>query len=242
MASSSQRQKLTIGALAFYWPALFILTHIPVPQLVRRAHVSDKSLHFIAYLILVFLFWSAFNPNRKVNWRRASVWWVLLVVAGYGIVDELLQGCIAGRSCDAKDFLANLVGSLTGLIVLSFFTFWSGLLVTVGITIFALTNVARVNLSDLVPVTNAVFNFFAYGFFTVVWLRYIYLFLPSKAPSGKWLASALTLPMVFLLAVRIFSAILGKVFVLQDVVLSVAGVATAVFLAYLLALIHRTNV
>jgi hypothetical protein len=86
------------------------------------------------------------------------------------------------------------------------------------------------------------FNFLAYAFFTVVWIQNMSPFLTPKAPSGKWIITALTLPMVFLLAVRIFSAILGKVFILQDVVLSIAGIAAAVFLACILALIRRTRV
>lgn len=237
----SQQKKLTVGALILYWPALFILTHIPVPPLVRKANVFDLILHFVAYLILVFILWFAIYPQRKVSWRKASVWWVLFVLAGYGIVDELLQSCISGRSCDARDFAADLVGVLTGLILFSLFSFWPALLVTVGIVIFALTNVARANLSTLMPVINAMFNFLTYGFFTVVWIQNMYPFLLPRAPSGKWFITALTLPMVFLLAVRVFSAILGKAFVLQDVAFSSAGIATAVFLAYLLALIRRTS-
>ena len=106
----SQQQKLTFGALILYWPVLFIVAHIPIPQLVRRAHVSDKSLHFVAYLILVFLLWFAINPQSKVNWRRAAVWWVLLVIAGYGIADELLQNFVSGRSCDVRDFTSRFSG------------------------------------------------------------------------------------------------------------------------------------
>ncbi len=238
----SQQQKLTLGALILYWPALFILAHIPIPRLVFRANVSDKSLHFVAYLILVFLLWFAINPERKVNWLRASVWWVLLALAGYGIADELLQDCISGRSCDIMDYVADLVGVITGLILFSLFSFWPALLVTAGIVIFALTNVARANLSDIMPVTNAMFNFLAYGFFTAVWIQNAYPFLTPRAPSGKWIITALTLPMVFLLAVRIFSAILGKAFVLQDVVLSIAGIVSAVFLVCILTLIRRPRV
>ncbi len=244
----SRRQKLTIGALILYWLVLFTLAHVPIPQLVFRAHVSDKSLHFTAYLILAFLFWFAINPERKVNWLRASAWWVLLVLAGYGIADEVLQD-LSGRSCDIMDYVADLIGAITGLILFSFFSFWLALLITTSVAIFALTNVARANLADLIPVTNAMFNFLAYGFFTVVWIQCIYLFLSPKAPpllasarkQWGWLITALALPMLFLLAVRVFSAILGKEFVVQDVVLSIAGIVTAVFLAYLLTLFRRTN-
>ena len=237
----SRRQKLITGALIIYWPSLFILAHIPIPQLVRKAHVSDKSLHFIAYLVLVFLFWFVFNPDRKVNWRRAAAWWVLLVIAGYGVVDELLQGCMAGRSCDVRDYVANLGGIVTGLILCSLLNFWLAFLSVSGITIFTLTNVARANLTDLVPITNAMFHFFAYGFFTVVWVRCIYLYLPPKAPGIRWLITALALPIGFLLGVKTFSLILGKAIILQDVIVSVAGITTAVSLICLISLLHRSG-
>jgi VanZ family protein len=238
----SQRQKLTTGALILYWTALFILTHIPIPQLVRKVGVFDLILHFVAYLILVYLLWFALNPDIKVNWRRASVWWVLVVLAGYGIVDELFQSCIPGRTCDVRDFAADLVGIFTGLILFSLFSFWPAFLITVGITIFALTNVARANLADLAPVINAIFHFFAYGFFTVVWIQNIYPFLLPKMPKARWFIVTLLPPTVFLIAVKLFSTILGKEFVVQDMVIAVAGIASAVFLVYLFGLVRKTHI
>jgi len=189
----SRRQKLTIISLLVYWPGVFILAHIPIPQLVYKAQVSDKSLHFLAYLVLVFLLWFAISPDKKVNWRKATVWWVLFVVVWYGVVDELLQGYV-GRNCDVTDFFADLAGTLAGLILFSFFTFWPVLLVVMGTTIFALTNLTRANLAELLPITNAMFHLFAYGFFTMLWLQYIHLFLPMKAPKPKWMIAALALP------------------------------------------------
>jgi VanZ family protein len=234
----SHRQKLTIVPLLLYWPGIFILTHIPIPQLVYKAQVSDKSLHFLAYLVLVFLLWFAISPNKKVNWRKAAVWWVLFVVVWYGVVDEWLQGYV-GRTCDIMDFLADLAGTLAGLILFSFFTFWPVLLVVMGTTIFTLTNFTRANLADLVPITNAMFNLFAYGFFTMLWLQYIHLFLPMKAPKPKWMIAALALPIGFLLTVKLFSVIFGKDFVVQDVIISAVGIITVVATIYLIALFRR---
>ena len=237
----SRRQKLTIISLLVYWPGIFILAHIPIPQLVYKAGVSDKSLHFLAYLILAFLLWFAISPNKKVNWRRAAVWWVLLVVVWYGVADELLQGYV-GRSCDVMDFFANLVGTFAGLILFSFLTFWPVFLVVMGITIFTLTNLARANLADLLPITNAVFHLFAHGLFTVLWIQYIHLFLPTKAPKPKWLIVALALPMGFLLIVKLFSIIFGRYFVVRDIILSVAGITAVVATVYLIALFRRKSV
>lgn len=234
----SLRQKLTIIPLLLYWPTIFVLAHIPIPQLVYMAQVSDKALHFLVYLILVFLLWFAISPDRKVNWRRAAAWWVLFVVVWYGVVDEWLQGYV-GRSCDFMDFAANLAGVVTGLILFSFFTFWSAFLIVTGTTIFLLANLARANLADLLPVTNTVFHLLAYGLFTMLWIRCIHLFLSLKAPKLKRLIVTLALPAGLLLVVRLFSIILGRDFGPRDVILSVAAITAVVVINFLTALFHR---
>ncbi len=220
-----------------YWPIIFILAHIPIPQLVRKAEVSDKIIHFVDYLVLVFLLWFAISPGRKVNWRRAAAWWILLVTVCYGVIDELLQGVVVGRSCDAMDFLADLAGVLTGLILLAFFTFWPAFLVVTGITIFALTNLTRMSLANLLPpAANMAFYLFAYGFFAMLWIQNMRLFLPLKATKLKRLIVALALPMALLVAVKLFSIISGRDFRLQDVIIAAAGIAAVVVTIYLIDL------
>ncbi len=221
-----RRQKLTIILLVFYWPTLFILAHIPVPQLVRKANVSDKGLHFLAYLILTFLFWSTTNPYKKVSWRKATAWLALLALALYGICDELLQGCIQGRSCDAMDFVANLAGMLAALIMLSVFNFQPASLMVTGVTIFGLTNIARVSIADLLPVTNITFHLFGYAFFTLLWIQYIHHFSSLKIPKTKWLIAASIPPTSLLLAVKAGSLILGRSFTITDIIASAIGIAT----------------
>jgi len=223
----SRRQKLSILALAIYWPILFIVSHIPIPNLVRKAGVSDKALHFLAYLVLTFLLWVALNPNRKVRWRRAGVWWLLLALTVYGVVDELLQGYL-GRSCDIRDLGADVAGIVAGLLLFSIFTFWPAALVAAGVTIFGLTNIARANLAELLPITNAIFGLLSYVLFTLLWIRYIQHFDSLRAPKAKWLAAATALPTALLLVVRLFSVVLGRDFGVQDVLVSFAGILAAV--------------
>jgi len=232
----SRQQKLIITSLLIYWPAIFVLAHISIPPLVRKAGVSDKILHFIAYLVLVFLLWFVVSPDRKVNWRRAAAWWVLLITVWYGVVDEVLQGFVAGRSCDVRDFFADLAGVVAGLILFAFFSFWPAFLVVTGITIFALSNLTRVNLVDLLPVTNVVFHLFAYAFFAMLWIRNIHLFLPLKAPDLKWLILASVLPTGLLLAVKVFSVISGRGGTIQDVIIAAVGIAAVVITIYLIGL------
>jgi len=237
----SRQQKLIIISLVFYWVTLFILAHIPIPQLVRKADVSDKGLHLLAYMILSFLLASAINPYKKINWRKAAVWWVLLVIACYGIVDELLQGYVAGRSSDIRDFVADLAGTFTGLIVLSIFTFWPACLIVTGVTIFGLTNIARANLADLLPGINTAFDLFAYALFTLLWIRYLYYSLSLRAPKPKWLIVASILPAGLLWAVKLGSLFLGRSFAIMDVIVSAVGIIVVVGIIFLFGLIRRSS-
>jgi len=241
--SLSRQQKIIIVSLIFYWPVLFILAHIPIPHLIREADVSDKGLHFLAYLILTFLLWSAINPNKKVIWRprvflsktRAGAWWILLIVVLYGICDEALQSFVRGRSCDIKDLVVDLAGSLTGLILLSIFISQPAFLIVTGITIFGLTNISRVNIADLLPVTNTVFHFFAYALFTLLWIQYIRHFPKLVTPKRKWLIVVLILPAGLLLAVTLGSSILGRSFPRTDVIVSAVGIAAVVGIILVIA-------
>lgn len=190
----------------------------------------------MAYLVLVFLLWCAISPDRKVNWRKAAAWWVLLVMVCYGVIDELLQSVVVGRSCDIMDFFADLEGVITGLILLTFFTFWPAFLVVTGITIFALTNLTRINLADLLPVTYTAFLLFSHGFLAILWIQNMQLFLPFKAPKLKWLIVASALPMGFLVAAKLISVISGRDFRLQDVIVAAIGIAAVVITTYLIGL------
>ena len=146
----------------------------------------------------------------KANWRKATVWWILLVTVWYGVFDELLQYFQAGRTADVMDFFANLAGVVTGLILSTCLAFWPALLVVTGITIFTVTNLTRANLADLLPVTNVAFYLFAYGLFTILWIQNIHLFLPLKPPQLKWLIVASTLPTCQPLSASIFLTLSSK--------------------------------
>jgi VanZ family protein len=139
----SRRQKLVLAALLLYWPAIFIGTHIPqFPQWAGQIPVSDKVLHFVAYLFLSFLLWFAVNPDKKVHWRKPAAWIILFAVVWYGVIDEWLQMYV-GRNADVRDFFADLAGAITGLLILTFVNFWPASLVIAGGGIFAMTNFLR---------------------------------------------------------------------------------------------------
>jgi len=241
--SLSRRQKTFLTLLVFYWPAIFILTHMPlehVSKWVLQVHISDKTLHYLAYLLLSFLLWVSIRPLSKVNWRRYDVWWLLLVIVWYGAFDEWLQSYV-GRNCDVMDFFANLAGALTSLILLSIFSFWPVWIILTVVVIFALTNLTRVDMAALLPMTNMLFHLIAYAFLGLIWTRYLHKFLLSTTSKSKELTLAITIPIAFLFAVKLVSAISGKAFKMQDIIISIGSITIVVVLYYTTVLCSRKN-
>lgn len=228
----SYQQKIPTYVLAFYWPTLFILTHIPVPRVVQEADVSDKSLHFLVYLVLTFLLWFSVSGDRKVKWLRAAPWLVLFVIVVYGILDEWLQGYVAGRSCDIRDFFSDIAGALAGLCIFSFLTFWPAGLAVTATFIFGITNVTRANLADLLPVTNTVYHLFANASLAVFWINCMHIFYPVKSPKARWFISAMAGPIGFLIIVKLFSVMAGKELAFVDMATAFGATAIVVIAFY----------
>ena len=230
-----KRHILTIITLVFYWPGIFILTHIPVPASpLFEIHVSDKTLHFLAYFILVFLLWFAINPNAKVSWRKPAAWWILFVVVWYGVFDEWLQGYV-GRDPDVMDFLADLSGSAAALILLSVLNFWTAALIVTGGTIFLFTNFARANPAQWIGLPGPFFYLLIYIFFSVLWMRWMYHFVPVRITRPKWLIGALGMPLLFLTLTNLFSLIVVGNEKILSIVFSAVGIIAVVLTAYLTA-------
>ncbi len=241
MALSLQR-KITIVLLALYWPTLFVFAHIPIPRVVREADVSDKSLHFLAYLILVYLLWFAIRGDAKVSWRGLGPWCMLAALAVYGVLDEWSQSFVAGRSCDIRDLVADMTGTLTGLVLFSVFAFWPAGLCVVAIVIFGLTNVTSANLGDLMPVTSGAFHLFAYATFAMLWVQHkrhsrFGARLPKTGINRLVVISAA--PLALLLFVKLFSLVFDRAFGVRDMLISAGGIGAVIAGVYLTSLFGR---
>lgn len=241
MALSRQR-KITIVLLALYWPTLFVFAHIPIPQAVREADVSDKTLHFLAYLVLVYLLWFAVRGDQKVSWRGIGPWCVLAALAVYGVLDEWSQSFVAGRSCDIRDLFADMTGTLAGLILFSVFTFWPAGFCVVAIVIFGLTDVTSANLGDLMPVTSGMFHLFAYATLTILWVQHVRHSRLGvrlhKTRTGRLLV-ILGGPLALLLLVKSFSMVFDTAFGVRDMLISAGGIGVVIAGAYVAPLLGR---
>jgi VanZ family protein len=109
---STRLRQVTALALAAYWIALFIGTHVPVPEGMGVGN-KDKWIHFAAYAGLAFL------ATMTIAWRvRGSLrgTYLLLIVVGFamfGAFDELTQPLVH-READWFDWFADVTGVLIG--------------------------------------------------------------------------------------------------------------------------------
>ena len=104
--------------LVFYWIFLFTLTTLPTHS-VPAVGVNDKVEHMLAYFGLSFLLYLALLFQKKSSTlKKNAILFTLLFVFAYGILDEVHQLLIPGRSCELLDFLADILGSVIGVIVL----------------------------------------------------------------------------------------------------------------------------
>lgn len=225
-----RRHKYILLILLVYWPGLFVLTHIPIPDLARQSGMSDKVMHGSAYLALVFLWWFSISPYKKVDWRRAKVWLTLAVMVWYSAFDEWLQGRI-GRSVDIADFFADLGGVVFGLLILSIFSFWQSCLIISGVFIFAVTNLSTIDMFAEMPWINISFHFVGYAGFTLIWIQYMQRYIPLV--RVKWFAAALGLPVTLLAGVKLCSIGLGKPVSFIDSGTALVAISAAVIVSYL---------
>ncbi len=102
--------RLIVIALAIYWVAMFLGTHLSNPPPIAQS-LGDKSKHFGGYLgLAVLLHFALIDLPLK---RRLLV--TCIVVAIYGALDELTQALVPGRFADVKDYVADLCGMVVGV-------------------------------------------------------------------------------------------------------------------------------
>jgi VanZ family protein len=107
--------RLTKIALAVYWLALVVATHIPPSTNLPSVETSDKLLHGVAYMILAFLLAAAWELSvGRLNGRHLVVAW--LAVIAWAAIDEITQIPV-GRVADFWDWMADAGGVAIGILL-----------------------------------------------------------------------------------------------------------------------------
>jgi len=94
--------------------AMFVGTHLPQGMESTVSH-SDKLIHFSAYMVLTIMALASWELATGIlHPQHFFVVWLCGTL--YGAFDEVTQIPV-GRSCDGMDWLADVVGIVTGLII-----------------------------------------------------------------------------------------------------------------------------
>ena len=100
-----------IGCCSWY---LSSQPHVPLPDF----HLSDKLVHLACFAAFSFFTAMAFFGLKPLDGRRISTAKRILlpavVISLYGIIDEIHQSFVPGRSCSFLDWCADTIGALTG--------------------------------------------------------------------------------------------------------------------------------
>ncbi len=113
---------LTRGQIVLAWtPAvlymgvIWLLSSLDLASLqVSRFPFGDKGVHFVEYSLLgLLLAHAALRTWPRHHPLRPSALAVLIAVL-FGLLDEIHQAMVPGRSSDAFDVLADGIGSFAG--------------------------------------------------------------------------------------------------------------------------------
>lgn len=106
--------------LALYWVILLTATSLPAPDL-PDVWGSDKLKHYLAYGVLSFLLNLTMLVQERQKYTPQKAALVTIVICFfYGVLDELHQIFIPGRSCELLDLIADIIGAVTGSIIVLF--------------------------------------------------------------------------------------------------------------------------
>jgi len=84
--------------------------------------IFRKTLHFIEYGLLAFLFYRAFRGGRGPRWWKKAGLLALVSASAYGFLDELLQSYVPSRFGSPFDWVVDTAGVVTAIGLLA----WMG--------------------------------------------------------------------------------------------------------------------
>jgi len=83
-----------------------------------RFLAADKVAHMVEYAIFALLSYRSMSHLRPSHSERLSFLLSLLLLSVFGLLHEFLQRFIPGRKADLMDYLADLAGGVTVLVIL----------------------------------------------------------------------------------------------------------------------------
>jgi VanZ family protein len=111
-------KRVVTPAAATYWLALYVGTHIPNPDMLIGANVSDKILHFSAYFGLYLVLAVRMRILNEAWPTKRQTIILAAMTSLYSAFDEITQGIpIINRHPDIMDAVADCGGVVAAILV-----------------------------------------------------------------------------------------------------------------------------
>ena len=107
--------------LFLYCSLIFFLSHQPTLPVSMAFPHQDKLIHATAYAVMGILAWRCFIHLNKPTLLIGLI--AVLFSSTYGVSDEFHQSFVVGRDADVFDWLADTIGAMIAVSVLT----WRGL-------------------------------------------------------------------------------------------------------------------
>ena len=103
-----------------YGAIIVIVSSLPQVDAPELPFVGmDKLLHFVEYAIFAFLVYRSFSNIEKLKSGAMSALISILFLIAFAWGDEYHQKFVAGRSSDVFDTIADIIGALCVIALLS---------------------------------------------------------------------------------------------------------------------------
>jgi hypothetical protein len=222
-------QKFFTIILIFYWVGIFIATHIPVPSWTGQMGMSDKTMHFFAYMVLAFLLGLSRSFDKKANWKELRPWLLSTIVVLYGLADELSQHFM-NRSTDISDFVANILGLGVAMAIATVLSSYHIAMILVTVCLLFAPAIVR---SQLIP-QDSVYEAAAYmaGFaiITAAWIKYLSLVFGLNLRKNKLLPIFFAPPAGTIIIVKFYAQLTNKPFGSTAIIIAFVSIALTLFI------------
>ena len=102
------------------WAALiFLLSSSSLDQVpTLDLFLADKAAHVVFFGVLALLLFRVFRRWSALSWGRAAML-AIVVTSLYGVLDEIHQSFVPGRSPELADWVADTTGACAGLAIVA---------------------------------------------------------------------------------------------------------------------------
>jgi VanZ family protein len=101
--------------VALYMALIWILSSFPLPELpIDSVPLRDKGVHLVEYAGLAFFVQHATSRSWPTHSLVRVMLLAVVVTGAWGLLDELHQAFVPGRSADLLDLAADVAGAMLG--------------------------------------------------------------------------------------------------------------------------------